>query len=131
ARDTEDRLAATLKGLFDLAGVPFRIDEAICASVVPSMNDALRMLCSKWFGVTLRKLNGGDSVGLNVDYQPPHAVGADRIANALGALSKYEPPLIVVDFGPATTFDTIDRRRTYVGGAILPGVTVASRALGE
>jgi type III pantothenate kinase len=64
-----------------------------------------------------------------VDYDPPRAVGADRVANALAALEKYKTPVVVVDFGTATTFDTIDREGVYVGGAILPGVGISSQAL--
>jgi type III pantothenate kinase len=56
-------------------------------------------------------------------------VGADRIANALGALERYTPPVVVVDFGTATTFDAIDREGTYVGGAILPGIEISTQAL--
>ncbi|MEQ1935494.1 MAG: type III pantothenate kinase, partial [Fimbriimonadaceae bacterium] len=66
---------------------------------------------------------------LEVTYQPPTAVGADRLANALGALARFKPPIIVVDFGTATTFDAIDSNGTYIGGAILPGVMVSTEAL--
>lgn len=127
--ETEDQLAVWLKGLFDLCDIPWKVDSAICASVVPAMDGVLDKLCEQYLNVRLRFLRTGANVGMEVTYNPPHAVGADRIANALGALEKYEPPVIVVDFGTATTFDSIDKNGSYVGGAILPGVGISSQAL--
>jgi type III pantothenate kinase len=127
--ETEDQLAVWLKGLFDLCDIPWKVDSAICASVVPAMDGILDKLCEQYLNVRLRFLRTGANVGMSVTYNPPHAVGADRIANALGALEKYDPPIIVVDFGTATTFDSIDKDGAYVGGAILPGVNIASQAL--
>ncbi|MGV3618298.1 MAG: type III pantothenate kinase [Fimbriimonas sp.] len=127
--ETEDQLAVWLKGLFDLSGIPWKVESAICASVVPAMDGILDKLCERYLNVRLRFLRTGANVGMNVTYNPPHAVGADRIANALGALDKYPPPIIVVDFGTATTFDSIDKDGAYVGGAILPGVGISSQAL--
>lgn len=129
AETTEDQLAAQLKALFDLRSIPWKVDAAICASVVPPFNDAIQRLCVKYFGIPCRFIRNEPSLGLKVSYEPPSAVGADRLANALGALAKYAPPIIVVDFGTATTFDSIDREGTYVGGAILPGVQVSTQAL--
>jgi type III pantothenate kinase len=127
--ETEDQLAVWLKGLFDLKGLPWKVDSAICASVVPAMDGVLDKLCERYLDVRLRFVRTGAEVGLDVTYRPPTAVGADRIANALGALDKYTPPVIVVDFGTATTFDSIDAAGAYVGGAILPGVNISSQAL--
>ncbi|WP_265101639.1 type III pantothenate kinase [Fimbriimonas ginsengisoli] len=129
ADDTEDQIGVWLRGLFDLSGLPWKVDSAICASVVPALDPALDKMCERWLNVRLRFLRRGDQVGLKVSYEPPTAVGADRLANALGALVKYRPPIIVVDFGTATTFDAIDSEGTYAGGAILPGVHVSSQAL--
>lgn len=125
---TEDELAAWLDALFRLAGVVERPTGVVCASVVPAMNAALVELSRKWFSRDVYFLDAASS-GLEIHYQPVTAVGADRLANAIGALEKYEPPVVVVDFGTATTFDAIDGDRAYVGGAILPGVLVAAEAL--
>jgi len=127
--ETEDQLAVWLKGVFDLTGHAFRVDGAICASVVPQMNASITMLCWRWLGIMPQYLTGGVSVGLEVTYEPPSAVGADRLANALGVLELGAPPAVVVDFGTATTFDTIDAKGRYIGGAILPGVAISSQAL--
>lgn len=129
ADDTEDQLAVWLKGMFDLAGIPFLATGVICASVVPVLAAPVLLLAREWLKVEPHFIKLGSDVGLNVDYQPASAVGADRIANALGAMDRYEAPIIVVDFGTATTFDCIDASGTYVGGAILPGVQVSAQAL--
>lgn len=129
--ETEDQIAVWLAGIHELSGFRVDVDAAIIASVVPQMDAPLALLCRKWLRVEPSFLRSGDSVGLKVDYDPPHAVGADRIANAIGALAKFKGPIIVVDFGTATTFDSIDASGVYVGGAILPGVEIASHALAE
>lgn len=127
--DTEDQLAVWLRGMFELSGLPFVVSGAICGSVVPQTRQAMEFLASKWLGCSMTFLEKGADVGLNVDYQPPHAVGADRICNALGALEMGPGPIIVVDFGTATTFDAIDANGTYVGGAILTGIQTSTDAL--
>lgn len=129
AEETEDQLGAWLRNMFAMSGLPFQVEGAICASVVPQLNQALQHLASKWLSVPLTMLERGADCGIEIDYQPSHAVGADRIANALGALDRFDPPLIVVDFGTATTFDAIDAEGVYVGGAILPGIVVSTQAL--
>ena len=127
--DTEDELAAWLRAMFDLSGLPFKVESAIGASVVPSLESALAEMCNRWLGVELWLLRTGAQVGLEVVYEPPTAVGADRLANAIGALALFTPPIVVVDFGTATTFDVIDAQGRYIGGAILPGVQISSQAL--
>ena len=127
--ETEDELAVWLRGLCELAGVPFAVDRVVCATVVPAIHNSVKRLAEKWLQAPVAFLERGDQIGLEVDYQPKSAVGPDRLANALGALAKYQPPLIVVDFGTATTFDVVDSTGAYTGGAILPGIEVASSAL--
>jgi type III pantothenate kinase len=126
---TEDELAVALRGLCSLAGAEFRADGVVVASVVPRLDTVLGAFCSQWLGCEAYFVRTGEQVGLKVDYSPPNAVGADRIANALGALARFSPPLIVVDFGTATTFDTLDSKGTYVGGAIMPGPEVSAASL--
>lgn len=126
---TEDELAGWLAQLCASASVPFHADAVVCASVVPQANDAIERLAREWFHVEPMFVRTNPKLGLEVRYDPPHAVGADRLANALGALAKYAPPLVVVDFGTATTFDAISADGAYVGGAILPGVMISTEAL--
>jgi len=126
---TEDQLAVWLQGAFQLSGIEFKVAGVVCASVVPPANDALERLSRRWFGIEPFFIHGGADLGLEVRYSPPTAVGADRLANALAALAQSPPPIIVVDFGTATTFDAISADGAYVGGAIMPGVTVSTEAL--
>ena len=126
---TEDELAAHLRPLVAAAGLEWRADGVIFASVVPPVDQTWRWFFERNLDCGFKQLKDGASVGLTVTYDPPHAVGADRIANALGALELFSAPIIVVDFGTATTLDCIDREGRYVGGSILPGVMVSLQSL--
>lgn len=126
---TEDELAAVLIALAEREGVPLEVSRVVVASVVPSMNEVLGRLCKKWFGCEAKFLRSGEQVGIPVTYSPPSAVGADRIANALGALAQGNPPFIVVDFGSATTFDVVSAEGAYLGGAIMAGPILSLEAL--
>ena len=128
---TEDELAATLHGLATLAGLEFKASAVVVGSVVPSIDQSWTLLASKHLGVEAKFLRRGAEVGLAVTYDPPHVVGADRIANALAALALASPPLVVVDLGTATTLDCVDSNGAYVGGAIMPGVLLGLQALNE
>ena len=105
SQETEDELAVKLKGFADLAGLPFEASGVAIASVVPRMDHDLVRLAAKWLNAPVLFLRSGDQVGLPVSYDPPHAVGADRIANAIAALQLVKPPLIVVDFGTVKAQD--------------------------
>ncbi len=126
---TEDEVAAWFHSLVQSRPLVRPIQKIICASVVPAANASITLFAQRWLKLPIPFLKSGDSVGLPVTYQPPSAVGADRIANALGALARWKPPIVVVDFGTATTFDVIDELGQYAGGAILPGVILSSQAL--
>ncbi len=129
SRHTEDELAAWLFELFRQAHLEPRVEAVVCASVVPSANEAIQRLAHEWFKCEPLFVTNALDLGIEVRYDPPSSVGADRLANAIGALSKYKPPIVVVDFGTATTFDAIAADGAYVGGAILPGVVVSTQAL--
>ncbi|MBS1714521.1 MAG: type III pantothenate kinase [Armatimonadetes bacterium] len=127
--DTEDQTAASLAQLCALKGLPFQADGVIVGSVVPSVNADWRRFGEEWLQSTPLFLKNGADVGLDVLYRPADAVGADRIANALAAIEQIGTPVIVVDFGTATTFDVVDAQGRYAGGAIMPGVSVSLEAL--
>ncbi|MBS1708718.1 MAG: type III pantothenate kinase [Armatimonadetes bacterium] len=126
---TEDQIAGELETLCRLAGLEFAAARVIVASVVPSVEMAWSLFFQKYLGQPAVFLRSGDQVGLPVSYDPPHAVGADRIANAIAALERWAPPIVVVDFGTATTFDCVDADGVYTGGVILPGLTVSMESL--
>ncbi|MBS1705594.1 MAG: type III pantothenate kinase [Armatimonadetes bacterium] len=126
---TEDELAADLSALCKLNALEFKAEGIVVGSVVPSVNDVLSRFSKEWLGREAVFLRHGSQVGVDVRYQPPTAVGPDRIANALGAVELGCFPALVVDFGTATTFDAIGSQGEYLGGAILPGVNLAFEAL--
>lgn len=122
---TEDEIAARLKALLgDLPKHPVAV-----ASVQPMVNSDLKRFADEWLGTQAHFLVSGEQVGIEVEYEPKSAVGADRIANALAARRLVSAPFVVVDFGTATTFDCVDRDGRYVGGAILPGPETLMDAL--
>ncbi|MFQ5955587.1 MAG: type III pantothenate kinase [Kiloniellales bacterium] len=131
ARRTADEYAVWLTQLMALDGLaPDDIDHAIIANVVPEALPSLEALCQRYFGVGALKV--GDPavrLGIEVHIDRPEQVGEDRLVNAVAAHERYGGPLIVIDFGTATTFDVIDARGDYRGGVIAPGVTLSVEAL--
>jgi type III pantothenate kinase len=131
ARRTSDEYAVWLDQVMRRDGIdPKDIDQAIIASVVPSANFNLSRLCTERF--SSRPLIIGEDgvyVGIEVLLDRPEEVGADRLVNAVAAFDAIGGPLIVVDFGTATTFDVVDADGNYRGGAIAPGVNLSLEAL--
>lgn len=131
ARRTADEYAIWLIHLLEHAGInPKSIDGAICASVVPQALFDLRQLTKRYFNTELLVI--GDArlnTGIGVKIDNPREVGADRLVNAFAAWSKTHAPLIVVDFGTATTFDVVSVEGSYIGGVIAPGVNLSLDAL--
>lgn len=106
------------------------IDAAIVSSVVPDKNRALRTMCNDFFGVDARFIgDAGLDLGLTVHLQNPREVGDDRLVNAIAARDSYDGPLILIDFGTATTFDVVDTDGNYAGGVIAPGINLSMEAL--
>ncbi len=108
---------------------PDDIDEAVIACVVPDLEPTFNTICSRYFEVRPLIVSAGVKTGLRILYDTPRDVGADRVADAVAATHLYGPPLIVVDLGTGTVFDAINREGDYVGGAIAPGLGIASEAL--
>jgi len=131
ARRTEDEYSVILGTLLIREGLAKQqIDGVIISSVVPTAVEPLVRLARSFFGVDSPLVVGkGEDFGVPVRYQPISDVGADRIANAVAAHEIYGGPVIVVDFGTATTFDAVAEDGTYLGGAIAPGVETSVEAL--
>lgn len=128
---TEDELGISVKSLFDYNELAFsEVEGIIVSSVVPPMMQAVEFMCAKYFQKE-PLIIGRDNVvtTLDIRYPQPKEIGADRIVNAVGALAKYEGPLIIIDFGTATTFCYIDEEGTYAGGIIAPGIKISMDAL--
>jgi type III pantothenate kinase len=129
---TADEYAVWLIQVMALAGLaPSDIDAAIIGSVVPEATFNLVRLCQRYFASEPLIVGRPDcAVGIGVDLDmPEEEVGADRLANAVAAQDRYRLPLIVIDFGTATTFDMVDRLGNYSGGVIAPGINLSLRAL--
>jgi type III pantothenate kinase len=125
-----DEWAATLIALMGHRGYKLEdIDAAICSSVVPPVTTALREMADDYLHTPLMLVEPGIKTGVKVNVDNPREVGADRIVNTLAAHACYGGPAIVIDFGTATTFDVVSPEGEYLGGAIAPGLVVASDAL--
>lgn len=127
---TEDEYGIIIKSLFDHVNLSFTdISGIIISSVVPPMMFSLERMCQKYFNIKPLIVGPGIKTGLNIKYENPREVGADRIVNAVAGIHDYGSPLIIVDFGTATTYCYINEERQYLGGAIAPGIAISSEAL--
>ena len=127
---TEDEFGMLIKALLEHVGLIFQDFEGIIiSSVVPPIMAALERMCVKYFGTNPIVVGPGIKTGLNIKYDNPREVGADRIVNAVAAIEEYGGPLIIVDFGTATTYCYINENKQYIGGAIAPGIGISTEAL--
>lgn len=128
---TADEYMVWLSQLMALAGFdPKAVRETIIATVVPQALFHLRMFCEKHLEAPALVVGeAGVALGIRVLVDKPNEVGADRLANAVGGHVLFHLPLIVVDFGTATTFDVIDGEGNYAGGVIAPGINLSLEAL--
>ncbi|MBS4201504.1 type III pantothenate kinase [Bacillus sp. FJAT-49732] len=127
---TEDEFGMAINALFQHVGLRFEdINGIIISSVVPPIMFTLERMCSKYFQVKPLIVGPGIKTGLNIKYENPREVGADRIVNAVAGIHEYGSPLIIVDFGTATTFCYINEKSEYMGGVIAPGIGISTEAL--
>ena len=127
-----DEYGMVISQLFAYEGLDFKdVKDIIISTVVPSVLYTLQHLSQKYFNKTAIVIEPGVKTGLMIKYDNPKQVGADRIVNAVAAHAKYGGPVIVIDFGTATTFCAISENAEYLGGAIAPGLKISSEALFE
>jgi type III pantothenate kinase len=127
---TEDEFGMIVKNLFDHVELSFSdIDGIIISSVVPPIMFSLERMCQKYFHLKPLIVGPGIKTGLDIKYENPREVGADRIVNAVAAIHEYGSPLVIVDFGTATTYCYINEQNQYMGGAIAPGIGISTEAL--
>ena len=127
---TADEYGVFIENLLHSAGLGPRDVTAIAlSSVVPTVQPVLEETANHYFGITPFVVKPGVNVSLPLLIDNPRELGADRVVNAVGAIELYGAPLIIVDFGTATTFDAISARGEFLGGAIAPGLVIASEAL--
>jgi type III pantothenate kinase len=128
--EMSDEYAATLINLLHYQGLDIKdIQEVSLCSVVPALISTFEELFRKYFKVNLLIIGGGVKTGVNIRLDNPKEAGADRIVHTAAAHRLYGGPVIVVDMGTATTFDTVSKEGDYLGGAIAPGIITASEAL--
>lgn len=127
---TSDEYGLMLMSVFSYAGLDKDdIEGAIMSSVVPSINYTMEHMVRTFFGIDVLVVGPGIKTGMNILYDNPKEVGADRIITAIGAHHILSGACIVVDFGTATTFGAVDKNGSFIGGAIMPGIKVSMDAL--
>jgi type III pantothenate kinase len=129
-QNTADEYGILIKDLFNYARInSHEIKAVVISSVVPPLMASLSQMSTKYFGVEPLIVGPGVRTGISIKYEDPREVGADRIVNTVAALKLYGGPVIIVDFGTAITFCAISGNGEYLGGAITPGIGIATEAL--
>jgi type III pantothenate kinase len=127
---TADEYGSLLLPLFTRWGIdPMAAEAVVISSVVPPLHLTLDHLARRYFGKKPLFIEPGVRTGMPIRYDNPAEVGADRIVNAVAARERYGTPVIVVDFGTATTFDLVNAAGEYAGGIITPGIMISAEAL--
>ena len=129
---TPDEHAMMLTQLLDLEGLDLRsaVSAIAISSSAPTVTTQLRRMANRWFSdLDVTVLGPGTKSGMPILYDNPREVGADRIADAVGAYDLYPGALVIVDMGTATVFDVVSAKGEYMGGAIAPGVAISLEAL--
>ena len=120
---TSDEYGTILINMLAVKGiVPEQIKGAIISSVVPALNYTITHMCAGYLDVEPMLVGAGLKTGHNLRVDDAREVGADRIVNDVAAIKKYGAPLIVVDFGTATTFNVVNEKKEFIGGAVAPGI---------
>ena len=132
-RRLADEYAVILLGLFDAEGITSAdVNDAALVSVVPDLEPVFEQFCRRRLDVKPLVVGTGTKTGVRILYDSPRDVGADRIADVVGATKLYgPPPLVIVDLGTGLVFDAVSADGDYQGGAIAPGVGIAAEALYE
>ena len=127
---TEDEFGALVRDFCDDAGITLKKISAIgISSVVPNLTDVMHRMSRKYFKIEPVVVSSSLSLGIKILYDDPMSVGADRLCNAVAGYAKYKGPLVIVDFGTATTFDVISKEGEYLGGVIAPGIETSAGEL--
>ncbi|SES24617.1 type III pantothenate kinase [Salisediminibacterium halotolerans] len=127
---TADAFAMLIRQLFQHHGLKLEnVRGVMISSVVPAFDETLRDMCTRYFDLPPKTVGPGIKTGLNIMSDNPKEVGSDRIVNAVSALQKYQAPLIIVDFGTASTYCYINKKSQYMGGVIAPGMEISMQAL--
>jgi len=127
---TSDEYGILCRNLFSLWDLDRRkITAVVVSSVVPPVNPLIREMSQEYFGLIPFFVDPADQKLIPVRYNPVTDVGADRIVNSVAAVERYGKPVVVIDFGTATTLDVVSREGEYIGGVIAPGLAISAEAL--
>ncbi|NLC33539.1 MAG: type III pantothenate kinase [Clostridiales bacterium] len=127
---SSDEYGIILDGMFRHAGRNLReVTGIMVSSVVPTINFTIDHMCREYFKIEPMFVGPGIKTGINILYESPRDLGADRICNAVAAHNFYGPSCIFIDFGSATSFGVVDSKGSFLGGCICPGMKLASEAL--
>ena len=127
---TVDEYGVIFRNLFSMDNIEVSaVHGIVISSVVPPLDSVLRQVCERYFNIKPLFIEPGVKTGMQVLYDNPAEVGADRIVNAVAAFEKYGGPCVIVDFGTATTFDCVSKKGEYMGGVICPGIGISADAL--
>lgn len=127
---TSDEYGLLFNQIFQFNGInPKQIENVIISSVVPPLMHTLPTMSMRYLGIEPIVVGADIKTGINIKYDNPSEVGADRIVNAVAAHAKYGGPLIIVDVGTAVTFCSVSKEGDYLGGVIYPGIKISSEAL--
>ncbi len=129
---TSDEFGILIKELFQFAKLNFEdIKGVVISSVVPTLEFAMERMCDRYLKMKPMWVTPQIKTPIKIKLDNPREIGADRIVNAVAGFKKYGGPLIIVDFGTATTFDYISAKAEYCGGMIAPGISISNEALFE
>ena len=129
---TSDEYGILLSNLFAHDGLDMKqVDGIIISSVVPTINYTIDHMCQSYFKLNPLFVAMGIKTGINILYENPRELGSDRIVNAAAAYTVYGGPVIFIDFGTATSFGAVNASGSFLGGVIVPGIKLASEALGS
>lgn len=127
---TSDEYGAVLLNLMERKGIlPSKLSGVALCGVVPPLIHTFIQLCKKYLDAKPLVVEAGVKTGMRICLENPREVGPDRVVNAVAAQNLYGKPLIIIDLGTATTFDVVSEEGDYLGGAIAPGIGIASEAL--
>ncbi len=127
---TSDEYGLLFDQIFKYNGIDrSQVSDIIISSVVPTLMHTLPAMSQRYFNIDPVVIGPGVKTGMNIKYDNPKEVGADRIVNAVAAYERYGGPLIIVDFGTANTFCFVNKEGEYCGGVIAPGIKISSEAL--
>lgn len=127
---TSDEYGLLFDQIFKYNGIDrSEVSDIIISSVVPTLMHTLPAMSQRYFNIDPVVIGPGVKTGMNIKYDNPKEVGADRIVNAVAAYERYGGPVIIVDFGTANTFCFVNKEGEYLGGVIAPGIKISSEAL--